>query len=90
MSEPTRWKELALYLADCCAATAEYDGELKSTSKVRRERLARICEKAAVAIRGGPLMGTARSEKIVATRCEDAAQRLARVGRGTTGGTDGE
>lgn len=33
------WKALALWLADCQAATAEYDGTLKSTSKSRRRRL---------------------------------------------------
>lgn len=49
------WKSIALYLADCHAATAEYDGALSSTSKTRRERFASICEKALAAIRSGAL-----------------------------------
>jgi hypothetical protein len=36
------WKRLALYLASCHAATAEYDGSLTSTSKTRRDRLVSI------------------------------------------------
>ena len=39
------WKNIALYLADCHAATAEYDGLLKSCSNSRRDRFASICDK---------------------------------------------
>ncbi len=51
------WKGMALYLADCHAATATYDGELKSCSKSRQERLVSICKTAAEAIREGRLLG---------------------------------
>ena len=46
MSDAEFWKSVALYLADCHAATATHDGALKSTSKSRRERFASICAKA--------------------------------------------
>ncbi len=45
--EPDRrdWKRIALWLAECHAATAEYDGSLKSTSASRRNRLVSICQR---------------------------------------------
>lgn len=46
------WKDIALYLADCHAATADHDGMLKSCSTIRRERFASICEKAMALIDG--------------------------------------
>lgn len=46
MTDAEYWKTVALYLADCHAATATYDGALKSTSKSRRERFSAICAKA--------------------------------------------
>ncbi len=49
---PPDWKNIALYLADCHAATAAHDGLLKSCSTYRRERFASICEKAMAMIEG--------------------------------------
>lgn len=38
------WEELAMFLADCHAATARHEGTLRRTSKHSRERFADICE----------------------------------------------
>lgn len=46
------WKSVALYLAECHAATAGYDASLKSVSKSRKQRLAGICRKAMNMIQG--------------------------------------
>ena len=46
------WKRVAAYLAQCHAATAEYDGSLKSVSKARCKRFQDICATAAEALRG--------------------------------------
>lgn len=43
--ETERWKNIAIYLLDCHAATAGYDGQLKSTSKSRKTRFLSILEK---------------------------------------------
>jgi hypothetical protein len=42
--EVERWKSIAIYLLDCHAATAGYDGTIKSVSKSRKERFASILE----------------------------------------------
>lgn len=41
------WRSIALWLADCHAGTATYDGKLSTTSKARRERFKTICRDAA-------------------------------------------
>lgn len=46
LTEIDRLEGIALYLADCHAATSEYDGTLKSVSKSRSRRLREICLKA--------------------------------------------
>ncbi len=46
------WIAVSDYLGACHAATAEYEGELSSTSKSRKRRYALICETAAKALRG--------------------------------------
>lgn len=48
-----RWKNAALWLADCHAATAEYDGHLSVTSRARSERFVEICRAALVFVEGG-------------------------------------
>lgn len=48
------WKAAALYLADCHAATAEYDGSLRSVSSARKKRLRSICREASRLLRGYP------------------------------------
>lgn len=70
------WQGVALYLADCHAATAEHDGNLSSTSKSRRGRLGLICERAAQAIKGGFMDVRIRNKESVAERCADAARAL--------------
>ena len=47
------WKNLALYLADCHAATFFHEGSLKSCSKSSRARFKMICERALNAIADG-------------------------------------
>jgi hypothetical protein len=44
--ELEQWKSVALYLADCHAATAAHAASVKSTPKSSRERLREICERA--------------------------------------------
>ena len=50
--EAERWKGVALYLLDCHAATAGYDGQLKSVSKSRKKRFASILEKGIALVEG--------------------------------------
>jgi len=50
--ENKRLEQALLYLAECCASTAEHDGSLASCSKSRRERYNSICDKAARFIEG--------------------------------------
>lgn len=45
-AEMEQWKKVAFYLANCHAATASHEGNLKSTSKSRRRRYQSICMKA--------------------------------------------
>ena len=45
--EVKNWKSIALWLADCHAATATYDGMLKSCSAARRKWFKSICKTAA-------------------------------------------
>ena len=51
MSEPN-WKDIALYLADCHAATGYREGSLKSGSKSEKERHLSICREASALIKG--------------------------------------
>ena len=68
----TDWKSLALWLADCAAATAEYDGRLKSTSAARSARMRGICWKAAMAIEGRAVELRARQEADILRRLKAA------------------
>jgi len=71
------WKALAIHLADCHAATAQYDGMLSSCSKSRRERFAAICDDAATAIAHQYYRPRhERSAADVAQRCAEAAKDL--------------
>jgi hypothetical protein len=79
------YKAIALYLADVHAATAEYDGRLKSTSKSRRERLQRICESAKAMFEGtttppAPVVRDGYEERVMA-RLERAAKQEAGNGK---------
>ena len=68
--EAERWKNIAVYLLDCHAATAGYDGQLKSVAKSRKERFASILEEGIALFEGtkmprnGPVWG-------VPTSCEE-------------------
>ena len=71
------WRMVACYLADCHAATAEYDGHLKGISKARRTRYASICHTAAQALRGH--INSIHSWSVIEdaiTRCERAVESL--------------
>ena len=50
--ECQRWKRIAAYLASCHAATAEYEGQLKRTSRSSKDRFASICQKAMDYLKG--------------------------------------
>lgn len=76
MSEQN-WKDIALYLASCHAATAEYDGHLKTTSKSRRKRYRDICATALQAISAGTLVDARpQSEQDVVQRLQDAIDTI--------------
>lgn len=51
------WKNIAIYLADVCAATAESCMEKKSTPKHERIRQDSICTTAALSLKSGVLVG---------------------------------
>ena len=68
------WEALALWLADCHAATAEYDGNLKSTSASRKRRLRSICAKTLDAIETGRLDARVRDPDAIKQRLARAAE----------------
>ena len=81
--ERDNWKGLALYLADCHAATTQTFGDLKSTSESGKKRLVLICEEAAWAIHyaeTGPVWAywgnRIRAAKDIMQRCLDAAAEM--------------
>jgi len=55
--EQNYWKEIALYLADCHAATAYYELSKRSTSKSERERQISLCKLAHESIKNGYIAG---------------------------------
>jgi hypothetical protein len=61
--EAERWKEIALYFADCMAATAEVLLDRKGTSKNERRRQLDLCEMALAAINAGGLVGKRPSQE---------------------------
>lgn len=79
------WRTVAIYLADCHAATAEHDGQLSGISKSRRERYASICEKANEALRGH--LSSIHSGRVLEEaikRCAEAAADLRAFGQSKT------
>lgn len=79
--ELERWKRVAIYLASCHAATAEYDGQLKSVSLSRKDRYAEICHKAIRYLRNEanpPRHGQSAEEELDQTikRCENACMLI--------------
>jgi hypothetical protein len=84
--ELDNWKRIALYLADCHAATAEDMAERKSGSKSDRDRFASICENA-ISLLKDPTMirhlprvliveQIDEVSKRVIDRCHDGAKRI--------------
>jgi len=77
------WRKIALYLADCHAATTEYDGTLKSVSASRRSRLASICERAAKMVKLGAYMERDRYDGSHGQRTQgDVVERLESAAKG--------
>lgn len=71
------WRDVAAYLAECHAATAEYEGGLKRTSESSRRRFRSICEIASQAMRPGAWNERKRqSIEGAGLRCAEAAARL--------------
>lgn len=68
------------YLAECHAATAESEGNLKRTSQRSRNRFASICSKAAQMLEGADLpetmWGREGSAQVAIDRCRRAAKDL--------------
>jgi hypothetical protein len=56
------WKTLAIYLANCHAATAYGVLERKSSSKAEKERHKAICKLALVSLKEGRLIGKIPSD----------------------------
>lgn len=73
MPEP-RWREIALYLADCLAATAEYETSLASVSKSRKQRHRQICRRAVELLKGEHPFSDGRSLESVLDRLEQASR----------------
>lgn len=67
------WRDVACYLADCHAATAEIEGNMARTSKSSRRRFAAICRTAADALHGNFIKKAGPPED-VAERCDMAAK----------------
>jgi hypothetical protein len=76
-AERDYWRDVACYLADCHAATAGYDGDLKSVSRARKERFASIANTAGQALLGNfSKRSNVRAPEEVAKRCIEAAERI--------------
>lgn len=69
------WKEIALYLADCHAASAEIIAHRKSALKSDRKRAEQLCTKAAEMIRASRSYGYARRSEETVLRRLDAISR---------------
>ena len=71
------WRQVAIYLADCHAATA-FEYEVKSASKSRRKRMISILETCVAAMNKHPNKcgDMPRSEKDVTDRCMKTITRL--------------
>lgn len=78
------WKGLALWLAQCHAATAQGEGMMSRTSKSSRSRFVSICERAALMIEKraliGPHVGKDDADKTI-ERLKGAVRDLREFGR---------
>lgn len=72
-------ESIAHYLADCHAATAEYDGTLKSVSNSRRKRFRDICKTTARMLRNeyhGKRLPSVDGQTRILDRLDGAVKRL--------------
>lgn len=77
LAEGERWRRVAVYLADCHAASGESDGRRRSTSQSAAMRLANICDTAAKMLRGEYVEGRhSRDTNDVLARLERAASGI--------------
>lgn len=76
LAEGYEWRKIAIYMAECNAATAEYDGKLKRTSKFSRGRMASICEKGAEMVKHGLYMGPFYDRGV---RVKETVERLVKA-----------
>lgn len=81
--EAKRWKDIALYFLDCHAATAGYDGQLKSVAKSRKLRFASILEKGISLVEGKEMPRTEpgawdghNPQDRVLKRCQNAIDEI--------------
>jgi hypothetical protein len=78
------WRDLALFLADCEAATAYHALTTKSVSKSERRRHLSICEKAEYMLEHGVFIGRRRPQAEVWARLKElkrSATEAARNGK---------
>jgi hypothetical protein len=72
-----RWQRVATYLADCHAASGEFDGMKKSVPRQRALRLASICDTAAKMLRGEYVEGRyGRDANAVLERLDDVSKGI--------------
>ena len=74
MTSPDGWKEIAIWLADCEAATCAELALKKSASKSEKRRHALICERASAMLRIGAFMGRPSRQDSVLERLDNAVQ----------------
>lgn len=73
------YKDIAYYLANCHAATAEHLFRLKSTSKMEKDRQRKICQNAVDMLSGKRMVPSYGYEpdyirrRYILQRCRDAA-----------------
>lgn len=74
MNEPD-WKSIAMYLADCHAATGEHEALMSRTSRSSARRMRDICATAAQMARGERL-ARARPDRGVLDRLDNAVRLI--------------
>ena len=73
------WRGLAIYLADCHAATAEREGTLSSCSASRRDRFVNLLASCRDGLNGNGTTRTYRSIPEVVDRCFRAEVALKKL-----------
>lgn len=80
--ERDNWKRIALFLADCHAGTAAYDGNNAKTDRWRRKRLRDIARMTATLLEKGKL-----DDHMVVSDVKDTAERCRKAARKQRTGT---